>query len=261
MYWEKSTCPTTLLPPKHHVQVGRPSKKQKRSKHKDKPFVKDGKLSRKGRTITCQSCENTRHNKATCQGQGGNNTKASCSASRQAQQTKLAVGQDSSGGSGTGVVIGLSATAGQGGARGPGGAGIGSQDSDNGMFPMVDEEDLTFKKLALMAEEIIILSEVLKNYISPSNSHLPVLITKSMSVVIDNCKFIIVDEEDLIFKKISPMAEEIMVMLRVCVAKKASDIVWYTDEIKEQVEKVADGWRDTVSYFVRKAVKKYADDE
>nr|GEW36588.1 hypothetical protein [Tanacetum cinerariifolium] len=64
-YWEKSSCPKTLLPPKHHVQVGRPKKKRKRSKHEDEPFVKDGKLSRKGRTITCQSCENIRHNKAT----------------------------------------------------------------------------------------------------------------------------------------------------------------------------------------------------
>ncbi|GKA28187.1 crooked neck-like protein 1 [Tanacetum coccineum] len=90
-YWEKSTCPTTLLPPKHHVQVGRPRKKRKRSKHEDEPFVKDGKLSRKGRTITCQSCRNTGHNKATCKGQGrkattgGNNAEASGSASRQAQ--------------------------------------------------------------------------------------------------------------------------------------------------------------------------------
>ncbi|GJU91781.1 heat stress transcription factor B-4-like protein [Tanacetum coccineum] len=94
-YWEKSTCPTTLLPPKHHVQVGRPRKKRKRSKHEDEPFVKDGKLSRKGRTITCQSCGNTGHNKATCKGQ---------------------VGQDGSGGSGAGAVIGLSAAASEGGA-------------------------------------------------------------------------------------------------------------------------------------------------
>nr|GEV52500.1 hypothetical protein [Tanacetum cinerariifolium] len=40
-YWEKSTCLTTLLPPKHHVYVGRPRKKRKRSKHDDEPFVKD----------------------------------------------------------------------------------------------------------------------------------------------------------------------------------------------------------------------------
>nr|GEW70278.1 integrase, catalytic region, zinc finger, CCHC-type, peptidase aspartic, catalytic [Tanacetum cinerariifolium] len=86
-YWEKSTRLTTLLLHKHHVKVGRPRKKRKRSKHKDEPFVKDGKLSRKGRTITFQSCENTVHNKATRKGQGGNNAEASGSASRQAQQT------------------------------------------------------------------------------------------------------------------------------------------------------------------------------
>ncbi|GJW01586.1 hypothetical protein Tco_1556837 [Tanacetum coccineum] len=56
--------------PPSETWVGRPRKKRKRSKHEDEPFVKDGKLSRKGRTITCQSCENTRHNKATCKGQG-----------------------------------------------------------------------------------------------------------------------------------------------------------------------------------------------
>nr|GEY27249.1 reverse transcriptase domain-containing protein [Tanacetum cinerariifolium] len=51
-------------------KVGRPRKKRKRSKHDDEPFVKDGKVSRKGRTITCQSYGNTRHNKATYKGQG-----------------------------------------------------------------------------------------------------------------------------------------------------------------------------------------------
>ncbi|GKE36113.1 hypothetical protein Tco_1455435, partial [Tanacetum coccineum] len=98
-YTRKSTCPTTLLPPKHHVQVGRPRKKRKRSKHKDEPFVKDGKVSRKGRTITCQSCENTGHNKAICKGQGrkakigGNNAEASSSLS-------AAAGEGGEGGAG-----------------------------------------------------------------------------------------------------------------------------------------------------------------
>nr|GEU96985.1 hypothetical protein [Tanacetum cinerariifolium] len=165
-YWEKSTCPTILLPPKHHVQVGQPKKKIKRSKHEDEPFVKDGKLSKKGRTITCQSCRNIGHNKTTCKGQGGNNAEGSGSASRQAQQTEHEVGQDGSGGSGASAVIGLSAGGGKGGASDPGGADVDNQ------------------------------------------------------VVIDNRKFMIVDEEDLIFKKISPMAEEILEMLRVCVAKK-----------------------------------------
>ncbi|GJR35427.1 hypothetical protein Tco_1211111 [Tanacetum coccineum] len=88
---EKFTCPTTLLPP-NHVQIGKPKKKRKRSKLKDEPFVKHGKLSKKGRTINCQSCGNIRHNKATCKGQGGNNAEASASASGQAQQAKHVVG-------------------------------------------------------------------------------------------------------------------------------------------------------------------------
>ncbi|GJX33053.1 hypothetical protein Tco_0242908 [Tanacetum coccineum] len=50
-YWEKSICPTTLLPPKHHVHVGRQRKKRQRSKHKDEPFVKDGKLRQKMKNL------------------------------------------------------------------------------------------------------------------------------------------------------------------------------------------------------------------
>ncbi|GKE12405.1 hypothetical protein Tco_1415956, partial [Tanacetum coccineum] len=124
---KSNLCSTTSV---RSLMAGRLKKKRKRSKHEDEPFVKDGKLSRKGRTITCQSCENIRHNKPTCKGQGrkattgGNNVEGSCSASRQAQQTEPAVGQD---GSGAGAVIGLSAAAGEGGAGDPGGAGVASQ--------------------------------------------------------------------------------------------------------------------------------------
>nr|GEV65872.1 transposase, mutator type [Tanacetum cinerariifolium] len=57
----------------------------------------------------------------------GNNTKANGSASRKAQQTKLAVGRDGSDGSGVGAVIGLSVAAGEGGAGGP---GVASQECD-----------------------------------------------------------------------------------------------------------------------------------
>ncbi|GJY83912.1 hypothetical protein Tco_0497288, partial [Tanacetum coccineum] len=89
---EKFTCPTTLLPP-NHVHIGKPKKKRKRSKLEDEPFVKHGKLSKKGKTINCQSCGNIGHNKATCKGQGGNNAEASASASGQAQQAKPVVGQ------------------------------------------------------------------------------------------------------------------------------------------------------------------------
>ncbi|GJR33305.1 hypothetical protein Tco_1109537 [Tanacetum coccineum] len=134
--WEKSTCPTTLLPPNATGASCRsePRKKRKRSKHEDESFVKDGKLSRKGGTITCQSCRNTGHNKAACKGQGrkaatgGNNAEASGSASRQAHQTEPAAGQDGSGGSGVGAVIGLSTAAGEGGQ---GSVGVANQGSSH----------------------------------------------------------------------------------------------------------------------------------
>ncbi|GJT81674.1 heat stress transcription factor B-4-like protein [Tanacetum coccineum] len=57
---------------------------------------------------------------------GGNNAEAGGSASRQAQQTELAVGQDGSGGSGAGAVLDFSA-AGEGAAGGPSGAGVARQ--------------------------------------------------------------------------------------------------------------------------------------
>nr|GEX79375.1 hypothetical protein [Tanacetum cinerariifolium] len=204
--WNMALNDRATPPPE--TWVSRPKKKRKRSKYKDEPFVKDGKLSRKGRTITCQTCENIGHNKATCKGQGRKAT------------TEPAVGQDGSGGLGVGAVIGLSAAVGEGGASDPGGAG-GAEISDNGKFLMIDGEEVTSNKLAPMAEEMIMLIEVLKrNFISPFDSYPPVVITKNTSAVIDNRKFMMVDEEDLIFKKISPMAGEILEMLRVCVAKK-----------------------------------------
>ncbi|GJX80040.1 hypothetical protein Tco_0328189 [Tanacetum coccineum] len=120
----------------------RVTKEKKKEVHEDEPFMKDDKLSRKGRTITCQSCGNTRHNKATCKGQGGNNAEASGSASGQAQQTEPAVGQDGSGGSGAGAVIGLSA------AGGEGGAGVASQGSSRSRWTKrrVKQKELVHKK-------------------------------------------------------------------------------------------------------------------
>nr|GEU85374.1 hypothetical protein [Tanacetum cinerariifolium] len=106
---------------------------------------------------------NTFATQASCP--GGNNAEGSGSASRQAQQTELAVGQDGLGRSGAGAVIGLSAAAGECGAGDPGAI------SDNGKFPMVDEEEVTSNKLAPMAEEMIMLIEGLggsdlKDYVS-----------------------------------------------------------------------------------------------
>ncbi|GJS00218.1 hypothetical protein Tco_0316726 [Tanacetum coccineum] len=93
-----------------------------------------------------------------------------------------------------------------------------------------------------------------------------------MSTVSDNGKFLV--DEDMSFKKISPLAEEIMVMIRKRLRKiKAisyksksmmpvvDDMAWYTNEIREHAKKIVDGLRNIASYIVEKAVKKYTDDE
>lgn len=69
--WPKSACPTKLLPPHHHTQVGRPKKKRKRSafEKKDTPVVHPGRLSRAGKTVTCAKCKQKGHNSKTCKGQ------------------------------------------------------------------------------------------------------------------------------------------------------------------------------------------------
>ncbi|GJW58510.1 putative RNA-directed DNA polymerase [Tanacetum coccineum] len=183
----------------------------------------------------------------------GNNAETNGSASRQAQQTKHAVGQDGSGRSGAGAVIGLSAAAGQGDAGGPSGASIGSKGSSH----------TRWIKRRVQTERI---SPQKRTHTQPASqpstsSQVPVSEIRNADGreigdgESDNGKFPMVDEEDLTFKKLAPMAEEIIMLSEV------SDIVWYTDEIREQLEKVADGWRDTFSYFVKMAVKKYADDE
>ncbi|GJX44939.1 hypothetical protein Tco_0261615 [Tanacetum coccineum] len=88
----------------------------------------------------------------------------------------------------------------------------------------------------------------------------------------DKGKFLV--DEDISFKKISPFAEEIMVMIRKRLQKtKATsykaksmmhvedDMGWYTDEIRKHAEKIVDGLRDIAYYIVEKVVKLYIDDE
>ena len=75
--WPKSRCPTTLLPPKHHNQIGRPKKKRKKSteelsqtqtqtQNNEASIPDAGKLTRKGNTVTCEICKARGHNKRTC---------------------------------------------------------------------------------------------------------------------------------------------------------------------------------------------------
>ncbi|XP_052622270.1 uncharacterized protein LOC111919771 [Lactuca sativa] len=62
MMWAKSPCPTKLLPPKHHVPIGRPKKKRRRSATED-----DGAIGT--RTVRCSKYGNVGHNGRSCKGQ------------------------------------------------------------------------------------------------------------------------------------------------------------------------------------------------
>ncbi|CAI9300523.1 unnamed protein product [Lactuca saligna] len=67
--WEKSTCPTTLLPSKHHVPIGRPKKKRRRSAMEVEDLVKGNQLSRAQKSVTCSKCNKIGHDARTCKGQ------------------------------------------------------------------------------------------------------------------------------------------------------------------------------------------------
>ena len=82
-YWEKFDCPTTLLPPKKHPQIGRPQKNRRKSAG-EILMVKDGKLSRKGKTVTCVICKKQGHNKRSCKDKGTSGSQAASQSQSQA---------------------------------------------------------------------------------------------------------------------------------------------------------------------------------
>ncbi|KAD3640711.1 hypothetical protein E3N88_29934 [Mikania micrantha] len=68
--WTPSRCPTILLPPKHHKQVGRTKKKRNMTSDElSQPITKGGKMTRVGNTVTCAKCQKKGHNKRSCKGQ------------------------------------------------------------------------------------------------------------------------------------------------------------------------------------------------
>ncbi|KAJ0716036.1 putative transcription factor interactor and regulator CCHC(Zn) family [Helianthus annuus] len=78
--WTPSECPTTLIPPKHHTQVGRPKKKRKKAygeKELEQEFDRGGKMTRKGSSIKCGKCGNMGHNVRSCKRQGAEQSIAS----------------------------------------------------------------------------------------------------------------------------------------------------------------------------------------
>ncbi|KAJ9542115.1 hypothetical protein OSB04_028621 [Centaurea solstitialis] len=65
--WPENDSPTTLTPPKHHIQVGRPKKKRLRTTDDaSQSVVKGSKISKAGTSVTCAKCHNKGHNSRTC---------------------------------------------------------------------------------------------------------------------------------------------------------------------------------------------------
>lgn len=67
--WPKNPTQTIIVPPKHHVQVGRPKKARKRSDVELDDMSLTGKLSRKNTFGSCSKCGHKGHNSRTCNGQ------------------------------------------------------------------------------------------------------------------------------------------------------------------------------------------------
>lgn len=67
--WGTSDSPIILTPPKFVTPIGRPPKKRKKSAAElYDQMVGSGKLSRKGKTVTCLKCGTQGHNQRSCRG-------------------------------------------------------------------------------------------------------------------------------------------------------------------------------------------------
>ncbi|GJU78506.1 mutator type transposase [Tanacetum coccineum] len=70
--WPPSDSPIIVTPPDDHTPIGMPPKKIKKSDAElYYGMVKDGKLSRSGKTVTCLKCGEKGHNNRSCKGQRG----------------------------------------------------------------------------------------------------------------------------------------------------------------------------------------------
>ncbi|GKA03366.1 mutator type transposase [Tanacetum coccineum] len=113
--WSKFDCPTTLLPPKIHPQIGRPPKKRKKSKG-EIVMVKGNKLTRQGKTVTCSLCHAAGHNKRSCDrrqpSQGGTSNAAGVGTQPSEGETSNAAGtkRKSKGSTGTSNAAGTQAS-------------------------------------------------------------------------------------------------------------------------------------------------------
>ncbi|GJZ47898.1 hypothetical protein Tco_0601730 [Tanacetum coccineum] len=179
------------------------------------------------------------------------------------------VGQDGSGGSGVGDVIGLSIADYACGA----GVGVGSQCSSHTRW--------TKKKVETVRISLQKTTPTQSASQPSTNSQVPVTETKNVDgremgdgiPTQSNAASGASEWSFMSFKKISPLAEEIIVMIRKHIQKtKAAsykaklmhledDMGWYTTEMRARAEKIADDLRDIAYYIVEKVVKKYIDEE
>nr|GEV39810.1 hypothetical protein [Tanacetum cinerariifolium] len=68
---------TVIIPPLYKPPICRPPKKRKKSNDKiASQSASSGKLSRKGKSVSCGKCDNVGHNRKGCGGQGGGSSQA-----------------------------------------------------------------------------------------------------------------------------------------------------------------------------------------
>ncbi|GJU62499.1 hypothetical protein Tco_1244334, partial [Tanacetum coccineum] len=75
--WPVVESRTVIIPPLYKPPIGRPPKKRKKSNDEiASQSASSGKLSRKGKSVSCGKCGNVGHNRKGCRGQGGGSSQA-----------------------------------------------------------------------------------------------------------------------------------------------------------------------------------------
>ncbi|GKB24934.1 mutator type transposase [Tanacetum coccineum] len=75
--WPVVESRTVIIPPLYKPLIGRPLKKRKKSNDEiASQSASSGKLSKKGKSVSCGKCGNVGHNRKGCRGQGGGSSQA-----------------------------------------------------------------------------------------------------------------------------------------------------------------------------------------
>ncbi|GJR85273.1 hypothetical protein Tco_0209284 [Tanacetum coccineum] len=74
--WPVVESRTVIIPPLYKPPIGRPPKKRKTYDEIESLSASPGKLSRKGKSVSCGKCGNVGHNRKGCRGQGGGSSQA-----------------------------------------------------------------------------------------------------------------------------------------------------------------------------------------